>query len=108
MQTATRLAFNAYVAQVATLSGLDNSLTVVPGELKTFKCRKRQLQGYTRHKVSKRVRYMRMRKSSPSALGHQRRRRLPAQHSHKDFSSGCDHVEWKQGRPDIVCSPPFC
>ena len=36
MQTATRLLFNAYVGKLAELNGLDQSLTVIPGELKQF------------------------------------------------------------------------
>ena len=36
MLTSTRLVFNAYVAQLATLTGLDPSLTVIPGALKEF------------------------------------------------------------------------
>lgn len=36
MQTATRLKFNSYVAQLARLNNLDLSLTAIPGELKEF------------------------------------------------------------------------
>ena len=36
MQTATRLLFNSYVAQVASLNALDQSYIAVPGELKQF------------------------------------------------------------------------
>jgi len=36
MQTRTRLLFNQYVGQIATLNNIDPSLTVVPGELKEF------------------------------------------------------------------------
>lgn len=36
MQTNTRLAFNAYVSQIAKLNGLDVSFSAVPGELKSF------------------------------------------------------------------------
>ena len=36
MQTRTRLLFNQYVGQIATLNNIDPSLTVIPGELKEF------------------------------------------------------------------------